>query len=61
MLNKGQLPYMQINKQTTKADCQAMKNTASCLLPAWFPNHSLMQFEITLKLCTNLIEIATLK
>lgn len=61
MFNKGQLPYMQINKQTTKADCQAAKNTASWLLLAWFPKHSLMQFEITLKLYTSLIEIAILE
>ena len=61
MLNKGQLPDRQINKQTTKADCQAMKNTASWLLPAWFPKHSVVQFEITLKLYTSLIEIAILK
>lgn len=61
MFNKGQLPYMQINKQPTKADCQATKNTASRLLPDWFPNHSLMQSEITLKLYTSVVEIAILK
>lgn len=61
MFNEGQLPYVQINKQTTIADCQAMENTASFLLPAWFPKHGLMQFEITLKLYTSLIEIPILK
>lgn len=61
MFNKGQLPYTQINKQTTKAHCQATKNTTGWLLPAWFPKHGLIQFEITLKLYTSLIEIAILK
>lgn len=61
MFNKDQLPCMQINKQTTKAHCQATENITSWLLPAWFPKHGLMQFEITLKFYTSLIEIAILK
>lgn len=57
MFNKGQLPYTQINKQATKLILRQRKT----LLLAWFPKHSLMQFEITLKLYTSLIEIAILK
>lgn len=61
MLNNGQLPYLQINKQTTKAELSGNEKHCKLIAAAWFPKHSLMQFEMTLKLYTSLTEIAILK